>query len=272
MQAPKLELTAIGIVHSPWQEKGSAPRQPSEARGVAGRIELFGGGTYEHALHDIETWSHLWVLFWFHRNSSWRAKVEPPRSQKKRGVFATRSPYRPNPIGLSVVKLTRVEGCELFVEDLDILDQTPVFDLKPYVAYTDSVPNASAGWLGSEAAPIDAGPRYEVAWVPRAQAQLAWLAPQLAFDLKQAAEAVLRAGPTPHPYRRIKRLGQGYVLAIKDFRVQFTLGSGVVEIQSIASGYRARVLKDPKGVASDSTPLSVHRAFTKQFGDATESL
>jgi len=269
---PTLELTAIGVVHSPWRAKHSAPRQPAEAHGAAGTIELFASGEFEHALSDLDAWSHIWVLFWFHLNSSWHAKVLPPRSHKKRGVFATRSPHRPNPLGLSVLELERVEGRILYVRNLDILDQSPVFDIKPYLAYSDAPAGANSGWLESEGhaaqeAQADPGPRYEVRWGERALVQLTWLAPQLGFDLRALAEAVLCAGPTPHPYRRIRVSERGSTLAIKDFRVHFALQGTHVHIHGIRSGYRAAVLKDPRAIATDTTPLDVHRAFATHFGD-----
>jgi tRNA-Thr(GGU) m(6)t(6)A37 methyltransferase TsaA len=270
---PTLELTPIGVVHSPWRAKHSAPRQPAAARGVRGSIELFANGEYEHALSDLDAWSHIWVLFWFHLNTSWHAKVLPPRSRTKRGVFSTRSPHRPNPLGLSVLALERIEGRVLYVRDLDILDQTPVFDIKPYLAYTDAPQGANAGWLNHEAddSQADPGPQYEIHWGPRAAAQLAWLAPQLAFDLQALTEAVLRVGPTPHPYRRIRVAGDASILAVKDFRVHFRLEGMAVHIHDICSGYRARVLKDPHAVATESTPLTVHRTLAERFGDQSSA-
>jgi tRNA-Thr(GGU) m(6)t(6)A37 methyltransferase TsaA len=272
---PTLQLVPIGVVHSPWRAKHSAPRQPAAAQGVTGSIELFANGEFEHALSDLDAWSHIWVLFWFHLNTSWHAKVLPPRSHKKRGVFATRSPHRPNPLGLSVLELLRVEGRVLHVRNLDILDQTPVFDIKPYLAYTDAPAGANAGWLrgGVEAVEAqgashgDPVAQYQVEWDATASAQLAWLGPQLSFDLREAVEAVLSVGPTPHPYRRIRVGPRGSMLAVKDFRIQFAVQGFTVRIHGIGSGYRARVLKDPRAVASESTPLCVHRAFMAQFGD-----
>src|ERR1700759_3733925 len=117
-----LTLVPIGVVHSPLHDKQSAPRQPAAARGIEGRIELNASAELEDGLQDLERWSHIWVLFWFHLNDSWNPKVLPPRSTLKRGVFATRSPYRPNPIGMSVLRLLKVEGRVLHVADLDLLD------------------------------------------------------------------------------------------------------------------------------------------------------
>jgi tRNA-Thr(GGU) m(6)t(6)A37 methyltransferase TsaA len=264
---PTLALTPIGIVHSPWTDKRSAPRQPAEARGVVGLIELNAGTELADALTDLDAWTHIWVLFWFHLNNTWNPKVLPPRSHKKRGVFATRSPYRPNPIGMSVLRLTGVSGSTLNVCDLDILDQTPVLDIKPYVAYTDAVIDAGAGWLG-ESVPADAGPMYRVEFVERALEQLAWLRPLAACDIEALAQAVLRAGPAPHAYRRI-RAREGYsVLAVKDFRLHFRVEGQLIRVFEVQSGYRARVLDDPQALATEATPLAVHRAFVARFGRA----
>jgi tRNA (adenine37-N6)-methyltransferase len=267
---PTLELKPIGVVHSPWRAKHSAPRQPSEAKGIEGTIELWDDGPYEHAVSDLHEWSHIWVLFWFHLNTQWHAKVLPPRSKQKRGVFATRSPHRPNPLGLSVLTLRRVEGRILHVSDVDMLDQTPVFDIKPYVAYTDALTHANAGWLDSQTVTQpDPGPRYQVVLGERAQLQLAWLAPRIGFDLWSLAEEVLRAGPTPHPYRRIRVRDGRSVLAVKDFRLEFTVDGALVQVHEIFTGYRPRVLADANAQPRESTPLAVHRAFVEQFSDTS---
>ncbi len=264
---PTLTLAPIGVVRSPFTDKRSAPRQPAAGRGVQGRIELYPRADYEHALCDVERWSHLWVIFWFHLSTGFRPKVLPPRSTHKRGLFSTRSPNRPNPLGLSVVRLLRVEGRVLHVCDLDMLDGTPVLDLKPYVAYTDALPDAGSGWLDAAAgAPADPGPRYRVSWEPRAQQQLAWLAARSELPLRALVEQALTLGPAPHPYRRIRRVGDHFRLAVKDFRVRFTVQQDEARVLEIATGYRPQVLRDPDAVASESTPLDVHRAFVRCFG------
>lgn len=267
MSAPTgpLTLVPIGIVHSPLRDKQSAPRQPAAARGIEGRIELAARPELEDALTDLERWSHIWVLFWFHHNDTWNAKVLPPRSTIKRGLFATRSPYRPNPIGLSVLRLLKVEGRVLHVADLDLLDQTPVLDIKPYVAYTDAVPSANAGWLGDEG-PLDPGPSYQVEFTGRALQQLAWLEPRLPFDLRALASDALRLGPAPHAYRRIRTFERYARIGVKDFRLYFTTEGQTLRIFEIETGYRARVLDDPAALATADTPLDVHRAFVASFG------
>lgn len=268
-------FTSIGVVRTPFADRVSAPRQPYAARGVAGRIELDARPGMEHAVSDLEGWSHLWVIFCFHLNTpgEWSPKVLPPRSEVKRGVFATRSPHRPNPIGISVVRLDRVEGLVLHVCDVDLVDGTPVLDLKPYVPYADAVPNATTGWLGalggvegggaeaSAGAPVDPEPGFEVRWSERAVIESAWLREEYGVDLVEPVERTLRLGPQPHPYRRIKREGDGFRLAVKDWRVRFRVEGRRVEVEEIASGYR------PKELATSSAPeVAVQRAFVERFG------
>jgi tRNA-Thr(GGU) m(6)t(6)A37 methyltransferase TsaA len=232
----------------------SAPRQPYASKGARGTIELFADRNFEHALDDIDTWDHIWVLFWFHLNEGWRPKVLPPRSKKRRGVFSTRSPHRPNPIGLSVVELESVEGLNLHVKNLDILDGTPVLDIKPYVPVADALPGAKSGWLDAR----DPEPGYEVRWARSAAEQAAWLREEHGIDLTEPVDRALSLGPEPHPYRRIRAVEGGFQLAVKDWRVRFRVSGRAVTVDAIATGYRAGE------VASSRTP-EVHRAFVARF-------
>jgi tRNA-Thr(GGU) m(6)t(6)A37 methyltransferase TsaA len=259
-----LTLRPIGVVRSPFADRHSAPRQPALAQDTAAQIELLPQAELEHGLSDIEEWSHLWVLYWFHLNAHFRPKVEAPRSERRRGVFATRSPYRPNPIGLSAVKLERVEGRVLHVRGMDMIDGTPVLDLKPYVPYTDHVA-ANSGWLETIGSPKDPGPQFEVDFGADARTQLEWLKAQASLELEPAIVRILSTGPVPHPYRRIKRDGSGYRLGLRDWRVRFSLDGKRVHVSSIASGYKSSVLADPKAEAKTETALEVHRAFIAAF-------
>jgi len=137
----------IGFARSPFREKVEAPRQAVASDGALGRIELL--PEHEHALEDLAGFERLWVIFWFHQvpPGPSPSKVLPPRSDQKRGVFATRSPHRPNPIGLSAVRIQSVEKRALIVLGIDLIDGTPVLDLKPYVPYADAFPDARAGWV-----------------------------------------------------------------------------------------------------------------------------
>jgi tRNA-Thr(GGU) m(6)t(6)A37 methyltransferase TsaA len=243
-------------VRSPFKERAEAPRQPSLAVDVAATIELFPGRGYEHALEGLADWEYAWVVFVFHRNveerRGWKGKVLPPRSAVKRGVFGTRSPHRPNPIGLSAVRIERVDGCVIHVRNIDLLDETPVLDLKPYVAYADAYPGARAGWLETS----DPRPAWEVVFSDTAQAQIDWLA-RRGIDVAAAIAAALALGPQPNPYRRIRPHGGGMRLALKDWRVDFEAAEHRIVVRAIASGYRTAQL------ASDPT-LRVH----KEFADA----
>lgn len=145
--ADDLAFTArpIGVVHSPFKVHEGTPRQPGVEPIAEGEIVLRPG--LQNLLKDLAGFSHLWVLFWCNYSRGWNEMVVPPRDVKKRGLLATRSPHRPNPIGLSVVRLLGVKGCRIAIRGLDMLDGTPVLDLKPYVPYCDALPDASEGWL-----------------------------------------------------------------------------------------------------------------------------
>jgi tRNA-Thr(GGU) m(6)t(6)A37 methyltransferase TsaA len=255
-----LTLEPIGVARTPFLELAEAPRQAAVARGVPGRIELTPGVGFEDALIDVETWSHLWVIFWFDRaGPSSVRKVRPPRSKEKRGVFATRSPHRPNPIGLSLVRLLRVEGLTLHIEDLDLVDGTPILDLKPYVPYADTAPDANSGWLGRAA---DPAPAWRVVLSPIAEEQLAWLEAEGETALRDRLSAALALGPAPHPYRRIRENPDGgRTIALKAWRADFTLDGTCAEVLRVRSGHKDRDLAAP-----DRPDLALHRAFTDRFG------
>ena len=144
-----ITLQPIGIVHSPYQERFATPRQPAYAvEDKPAVIELNPGSNYEQALQDLETFSHIWVLYWMHLNQGWNPLVKPPRDREnKHGVFSTRAPHRPNSIGLSVVPLQSIEGRKIHILDHDMLDGTPVLDIKPYIKEADMIADASDGWI-----------------------------------------------------------------------------------------------------------------------------
>ncbi|MDH4022294.1 MAG: tRNA (N6-threonylcarbamoyladenosine(37)-N6)-methyltransferase TrmO [Gammaproteobacteria bacterium] len=261
-----LNLRPIGVVHSALKSKVEAARQPAAATGATARIELYPGRHFEHALEDLEGWERIWILFWFHLNDSWRPKVLPPRSASgRKGVFATRSPYRPNPIGLSAVRLERIEGLTLHIRDVDLVDGTPVLDIKPYVPYTDAYPDSATGWLHDEslaargATPADPITAWAVHFEPLAAEQAAWIEARTGLDLRARITATLMLGPQPHAYRRIRRDGADYRLKVKEWRVQFTLDRRDVRVLAISSGYRPAEIARSAGASED--PLAVHRDF-----------
>jgi tRNA-Thr(GGU) m(6)t(6)A37 methyltransferase TsaA len=263
-----LTLEPIGYVRTALASKVEAARQPRASGGAPGRIELLPGMNYEHALADIDGWDYIWVIFWFDRNTGWRPKVLPPRSRSgRKGVFATRSPHRPNALGLSAVRLERVDGLTLYVRDVDMLDGTPVLDLKPYVAYTDAIGAAGVGWLddvaAADGAPADPVAPFDVQWEARAAEQAAWIESRTSIPIRERTTATLSLGPEPHPYRRIKRDGGSFVLAVKDWRARFSVAGRCVRVHSIASGYRETQIASPR---ADGADLSAHREFRSVFG------
>ncbi|MGD8997688.1 MAG: tRNA (N6-threonylcarbamoyladenosine(37)-N6)-methyltransferase TrmO [Anaerolineae bacterium] len=138
----------IGVVHSPFKEPKGTPIQPPSAEGVAGTVEVF--LEYVEGLMDLDGFSHIILLYHFHLSRTSSLRVKPYMDDEVHGVFAMRGPSRPNPIGLSIVRLVRVEGPVLHIRDVDIVDGTPVLDIKPYVPQFDARDVERIGWLDEQ--------------------------------------------------------------------------------------------------------------------------
>lgn len=139
----------IGTIHSPFKELVGMPIQPSGAKDVQGRIEML--PEFAPGLQDLDGFSHLILLYHFHRSEGHTLNPRPFLDECARGVFATRSPRRPNPIGLSIVQLDSIEGKVLHISDVDIVDGTPLLDIKPYVPAFDHQAGVKIGWLTGKA-------------------------------------------------------------------------------------------------------------------------
>ncbi|MFZ2955773.1 MAG: tRNA (N6-threonylcarbamoyladenosine(37)-N6)-methyltransferase TrmO [Candidatus Ozemobacteraceae bacterium] len=139
----------IGVVHTPFETPVGMPIQPCGAEGVAGEIEIY--PEFAEGLKDLEGFSHLWLIYWLHEVKSASLIVKPFLDTVEHGIFATRSPKRPNAIGLSVVRLKRVDGNRIAVENVDVLNGTPLLDIKPYVPAFDQVPATRIGWFAGKA-------------------------------------------------------------------------------------------------------------------------
>ncbi len=148
--APSIVLTPIGIIRSPFKEPAGTPIQPAYAGGAEGSVALF--PAYAEGARDLAGFERIWLLFHFHCAGPARLRVVPFRDTVERGVFATRAPCRPNGIGLSCVRLLGIEGAVLRVAGLDILDGTPLLDIKPYVPAFEAHPESRAGWLDAAGA------------------------------------------------------------------------------------------------------------------------
>ncbi len=145
----KIIYIPIGIIHTPFKDIKGMPIQPAGARGVKGTIEL--NPDYVEGIHDLNGFSHIILIYHFHLSKYYSLKVKPFMDNTFRGVFSTRAPMRPNPIGISVVRLVKIEKNILHIEDVDIVDGTPLLDIKPYVPEFDIYEVEKIGWLSQKA-------------------------------------------------------------------------------------------------------------------------
>jgi len=243
----ELTLRPIGFLRSQKQVKFQARHQPAETEAETNLLELLPGGNYEQALHDLAGFSRIWLVWWFHRNTDWRPRVLPPRGPaKRRGVFATRSPHRPNPLGLTPVQLIKVTGRKLLLGPCDLVDGTPVFDIKPYIPAYDAFPGSKAGWIEEVEAELSVPPRYTVEFAPLATEQADWLAGGWQIDFRPRLGELLARDPGPHRTRRISRRGTGEsVIGCGAWRAVFTASQSAVHVCWLEPGYPPRFLNDP---------------------------
>ncbi len=234
-----LTLHPIGYLRTRQQVKFQAGHQPSAATEESSILELLPGCGYEDALRDLAGFERIWLLWWFHRNEGWRPLVLPPRGPvQRRGVFSTRSPHRPNPLGLTPVPLLGITGRTLFVGACDLVDGTPIFDLKPYVPSFDSFPASRAGWIDEVDAAMSGPPQFTVTISPLAEEQGKWLREKWGIDFTPRMVELLARDPSPHRTRRIKRrtpthteIGCGAWLAV------FTVIEKTVTVLSLKPAY-----------------------------------
>ena len=143
----------IGIIHSPFTSPAGTPIQPTAVAGVEGTVEIF--PEYTAALDDLSEFSHIYLIYHFHLSKNFSLKVTPFLDEHPRGLFATRAPSRPNPIGLSVVRLIGITGVKLTVRNVDVVDGTPLLDVKPYVPEFDVRKAERVGWIGQKTRKIE---------------------------------------------------------------------------------------------------------------------
>jgi len=148
----EIRYKPIGTIHSPFKDIEGVPIQPTAAEGVAGTVEI--KPKYADGLKDIEGFSHIILMYHFHLSEGYSLEAKPFMDNSLHGVFATRAPRRPNPIGISVVRLVRVEGRTLHIEGVDIVDGTPLLDIKPYVPEFDAAKVERIGWLSEKASKV----------------------------------------------------------------------------------------------------------------------
>jgi len=255
-----LTIHPIGICRCREKYSYDVPRQGVLAQDNEGVIELLPGNGYEDGLRELSGFSHLWILFWFHLNDSWHPLIRPPRHRRRKvGVFASRSPYRPNPLGMSCVRLIRVEKNKVVIQGHDLIDGTPVLDIKPYLPYADSFPEASLGWTGEEEQRY-----YPVVWNPDVEDKLAWLESQ-GICLKAFLLDQLSAEPLNGRRHRLADLrGEQATIAYRTWRAAFSLCEERVIVSDIRSGYTPENLQSPEDKYQDK---DIHRRFLELYGE-----
>lgn len=251
--APALVCNPIGVIRTPMQVKFDAPHQPDHRTEQESTIVLHPGKNFEMALRDLGGFEWIWLIWWFHRNSTWRPMVLPPRGgSKRRGVFATRSPHRPNPIGITAVRLLGISGRTLTVGSNDLVDGTPLLDIKPYLRSVDSFPEAVEGWIGEVERELTQTAPYQVIIAPVAEQQIRWLKDSFGVDFASRALELLRQDPRPHRTRRITQAKTGLSrMGCGAWRIFFRVEGVIVTVEYLAPGYPARLLNDQ---AQESVP------------------
>lgn len=141
----EIKYKPIGVIHSPFKKPKGTPIQPAAAKGVSGTVEVF--PEYAEGLKDVEGFSHIILIYHFHLSSGSSLMAKPYMDSEKRGVFAMRGPSRPNPIGMSIVRLVGIKGNIIHIQDVDIVEGTPLLDIKPYVSEFDIREGGKTGWL-----------------------------------------------------------------------------------------------------------------------------
>lgn len=229
-----LNYQAIAVIHSPYKEKFAVPRQPGLAPSAKAELEMLSPYDDINAFKGLDEFSHLWLVFQFHKNeqSSWSPTVRPPRlgGNKRVGIFATRSPNRPNAIGLSLVEfhgvIRRNGKTYLALSNIDLVDGTPILDIKPYIPYADSVPEATAGF-----AQLTPEASLSVVFSENAQQQLSDL-PALYKELKILISQVLQQDPRP-AYKKSKADEKIYAMLLSDFNIKWQCHSNICLVLSI---------------------------------------
>jgi tRNA (adenine37-N6)-methyltransferase len=225
------QFEQIGIIRSPYKEKFAVPRQPGLVKSCGGELHLIAPYNQAEAVRGLEAFSHLWVLFIFHQTmeGGWRPTVRPPRlgGNARMGVFATRSTFRPNPVGMSLVELKNIR-CQkdqviLELGSLDLVDGTPVVDIKPYLPFAEALPDARASY--AQQAPTATMP---VGFTAEVSVQLLHLEKRYP-RLKDFIVEVLAQDPRP-AYRKEEEAGKTYAVWLLDFNVRWRVTDAGFEV------------------------------------------
>jgi len=229
-----INLQPVGILHSPYREKFIVPRQPGLVPSVCAELKLSPPFNRPEAVRELEQFSHLWLIFLFHQtmNQKWQPTVRPPRlgGNKRVGVFASRSPFRPNPIGLSAVELSGIrqtdDGPVLELKGIDLIDGTPILDIKPYIPYTDSINKACGGFADQLPAP-----NMRVTFTEQALRQLDNYRGQHP-QLQSLIIDLLATDPRP-AYRKDQQDDKEYGTLLYDYNLRWRIADGITLVTAI---------------------------------------
>lgn len=216
-------INPIGFIKSDLKQRYETPRQGVLAKDSKAVIHLTSKQNFEQAVKDLEGFERIWIIYQFHLNKNWKPLITPPRhTRKKVGVFATRAPYRPNAIGLSCVKLEKVEGLKIFISESDLLDGSPILDIKPYLPYSDSFPDVMTGWAKSDLAEM-----YDVVFNVKAKKIGEQLKSEKNINLFDYARIQLEFNPTDLSRKRIAKIKfqktnkENFVLSYQDWQIHY---------------------------------------------------
>ncbi len=256
-------ISPIGFLRGGFANPQVAPRQGAYRANTVSRVELnsrFEGrpSNFEQALQDLDGFERAWIVFGFHESQGWNPQVRPPRGDgSKRGLFATRSPHRPNGLGISCVRLLNVDTAKRSIEiaEHDLLEGTPIFDIKPYVRGADAFPNAQAGWLDFVEASA-----FSISESKEAARHLDWLEANGEMRLRPFIDEQLRYQPLDSDRKRVAKIEGAYSISFRTWRLDFSLDEAAqtLEVVRVRSGYTENEIlaeEDPYG------DKDLHRAF-----------
>jgi tRNA-Thr(GGU) m(6)t(6)A37 methyltransferase TsaA len=261
----EVHLLPIGRIINKKKLKFDAPYQPQKSDQEISLIELDAHHNYEQALADLDGFDYIWIIWWFHKAKAWKPKVRPPRGPEiKRGVFATRSPHRPNPIGITVVPLISVNGRYLQIGSNDLIDGTPILDIKPYLKEVDSFPDAKSGWVQEIEKEYNKPSLYNISVSDIVNEQIEWLKEKEINFIDRAKELLLK-DPSPNRTRRIFEYDNNiYKMACGAWRLYFEIEKYDIKLLRIESGYPLELLNNKE---YDSVPYREEQLlFRERFG------
>ena len=261
-----MNIKPIGVVKSDLKFKSESPTQGTYVENSEAKIVLNSGSNLEQALDGLQDYERVWVIYQFHKNENWKPMVNVPRLEnEKKGVFATRSPYRPNSIGMTCVKLVGVNGREITIAESDMLDDSPVLDIKPYINYSDSFLTKQPDWL--DKAEED---EYQIFIPEYLQKKIQYLEKSAKLNLRQFIDTQLRFKPLNQDRKRIEILddsesGTKAKISFRTWRFEYNVDRESLKVfmLNLYSGYRKEELKE--GEEDPYGDKNIHRKFNKKF-------